>query len=251
MEASFSRRLKFDSRTTIGQIIRLPFRLIPREAVVPVLTGPMAGLRWVVGSAPHGAWLGTLERSKLTHFVQSLEARSIVWDLGANVGLYAVASARAVGSEGHVYAFEPYERNLGYLERHRDLNRIQNLTVVPRAVHDRVGTARMVCGESPSEFHMSSEGSIEVEAVTLDSWYERSGSRSPDVLKIDVEGAEDAVLRGGANVLTRFRPVIYLSLHGERQRQECRALLSAWGYELTSLEKGVETERSSEWLARP
>ena len=73
----------------------------------------------------------------------------------------------------------------------------------------------------------------------------------PDLVKIDVEGVEDAVLRGGEKIFSERRPPIYLALHGERQRQECGALLKRWNYRLLSLDPGVSLDVSSEWLAEP
>jgi hypothetical protein len=121
--------------------MRMPLRWIPEHSIVRVMSGPSAGTKWVVGSAPHGAWLGTLERSKLRHFVARVKPGNTVWDIGANVGLYAVASARAA-----------------------------SLTVVEATVFDRSGALHMQFGDSPSEFHVSDEGAIEVDAIDLDTW---------------------------------------------------------------------------------
>ena len=70
-------------------------------------------------------------------------------------------------------------------------------------------------------------------------------------MKIDAEGSDDAVLRGGARTFAKYRPAIYLALHGQPQRRACAQLLAAWGYGITSLEAGREPEVSSEWMAEP
>ena len=238
-------------RSRLGRLIRLPLRLIPPSATVPVLSGPLRGMRWIVGSAPHGAWLGVLERDKLTPFVARLRRGMTVWDIGANVGLYTLPSARAVGPTGHVVAFEPMTRNLGFLRRHLTLNGLEDVVVCDVAVSDATGTLKMAEGDSPSEFHADAGGSVEVRAVTLDDWLSESGAPPPDVVKIDVEGSDDAVLRGGARSFAKYRPAIYLALHGERQRRACRDLLASWDYEVTSLEPELVPDLSSEWLAEP
>lgn len=240
-----------DSKTLIGRVIRVPFRWIPESSVVRVMSGPSAGAKWVVGSAPHGAWLGTLERSKLRHFVAHLEPGHTVWDIGANVGLYAVASARAVGSAGAVVAFEPFARNLEFLRRHKELNALDHLRIVEAAVFDRCGPLRMQLGDSPSEFHVSDDGGIEVEAISLDSWWREHDPRPPDIVKIDVEGAEASVLRGGREVLARRRPLIYLALHGDEPRARCREILEGWAYRLTPLDGAADAGASAEWFASP
>lgn len=234
-----------------GRLLRMPLRLIPPTAVVPVVSGPARGMRWIVGSAPHGAWLGTLERDKLAGFMARLRPGTTVWDIGANVGLYTLPSARAVGPEGSVVAFEPMPRNLHFLRRHLALNGLGRVAVCDAGVSDAAGTLRMAEGDSPSEFHVDPGGSWEVRAVTLDEWLCESGLPPPDVVKIDVEGSDDAVLRGGVRSLAKYRPLIYLALHGEPQRRACAQLLAAWGYEVTSLEPGLGPDASSEWLAEP
>ena len=200
----------------------MPLRWIPESSIVRVVSGPSVGTKWVVGSAPHGAWLGTLERSKLSHFVRHVKPGNTVWDIGANVGLYAVASARATGPAGTVVAFEPFKRNLDFLHRHKELNHLDNLKIVEAAVFDRSGALHMQLGDSPSEFHVSEQGAIAVDAVDLDTWSRRNDGGAPDIVEIDVEGAEDAVLRGGQDVLSRTRPLIYLALHGDEPHKRCR-----------------------------
>lgn len=202
--------MKWDASTRIGRFLRLPLRLVPTGAVVPVLSGPLRGTRWIAGSMPHGAWLGTLERRKLFDFVQHIRPGMSIWDIGANAGLYTLASARAVGSHGSVYAFEPMQHNQQNLRRHLLLNGTRNVVVVPVAVAENTGKIRMAEGDSPSEFHIESQGSIEVLVVDLDSWFAENHPAPPDLVKIDVEGAEDAVLRGGARTFSEHQPVIYL-----------------------------------------
>lgn len=243
--------IHMDSRSLAGRLLRLPLRLVPETAVLPVLAGPARGMRWVAGSAPHGAWLGTLERAKLGHFVARLQRGMTVWDIGANVGLYTLPAARTVGARARVVAFEPMPRNLACLRRHLALNGLAHVAVCAAAVLDEAGTVRMAAGDSPSECHVDGTGPWEVPAVTLDQWMIETDASPPDVVKIDVEGSEDAVLRGGARGFAKYRPLIYLALHGGRQRRECGELLVAWGYRVASLEPGRGPEASSEWLAEP
>ena len=176
-----SRRAPTAVRSRLARLIRLPLRLIPSSAVVPILSGPGRGMRWIVGSAPHGAWLGFLERDKLTPFVARLQSGMTVWDIGANVGLYTLPSARAVGPAGHVVAFEPMPRNLGFLRRHLTLNGLEGVAVCAVAVSDATGTVRMAEGDSPSEFHAEAGGSVEVKAVTIGDAITELQSRYPGI----------------------------------------------------------------------
>jgi FkbM family methyltransferase len=243
--------MRWDAQTPWGLILRLPLRVIPSRMVVPVLSGPALGMRWIVGSSTHGAWLGTLERRKLAHFVSRIRPGATVWDVGANVGLYALPSARACGPAGRVFAFEPIPRNADCLRRHLALNTLQNVEVVEAAVGRQTGRLRMVEGSSPSECHVDPAGALEVCAVGLDQWRMARGAPVPALVKIDVEGAEVDVLEGAQETLAGHRPPLYLALHGERQRHECGTLLARWGYQVTSAEPGQSVGASSEWLAEP
>ena len=238
-------------QSSVGRLLRLLLRLVPPTAVIPVLSGPMRGMRWIAGAAPHGAWLGRLERAALELFVSRLRPSMTVWDIGANVGLYTLPCARAVRPGGRVYAFEPMPRNAQLLRRHVALNRLDNVEVCEIAVSDRAGTLAMAEGDTPSEFHADPRGTWRVGAITLDEWFAERRTPPPDAVKIDVEGSDDAVLRGGARTWRAHRPWIQLSLHGERQRRECARLLTGWGYRLSAIERDRPLDDSREWRAEP
>jgi len=230
-------------------MMRLPLKLVPATATMPVLTGPLKGMRWVAGTAPHGAWLGRLERYGLKWAVKSAPTGSNFWDVGANVGLYALAFSRAAGPLGKVYAFEPIPMNVAALRRHLALNRIANVEVVAAAVGEQPGVLRMAPGEFNSEFHVSDDGGIEVPAITLDGWREEKKAPLPSAVKIDVEGFETEVLRGGERSFREGSPVIFVALHGEKQRADCLRLLRGWGYEVRDSHGRRPVDESWEWLA--
>jgi tRNA A58 N-methylase Trm61 len=92
-------------------------------------------MRRIAGSAP-GAWLGTLERAGLNHFVRRLRRGMTVWDVGANVELYTLPSARAVAPTGRVCSFEPMPRNLDLPRRHVVMNGLSNVEIYEAAVGD-------------------------------------------------------------------------------------------------------------------
>jgi FkbM family methyltransferase len=233
----------------LEQLARMALRRIPAATVVRVLAGPLRGLRWVAGAAPHGAWLGRLERDLLDDFSAHIAPGAVVWDLGANVGLYTLAAARRAGPTGSVIAFEPAAANVQRLERHVALNRLSNVRIVAAAVADHEGAARLAAGTTPSEFHLAAEGD-EVPCVTLDAWREREQQPMPSVVKIDVEGAESAVLAGGERTFLAARPRIYLAVHGD-QPDPCRAILHRWGYRLLDAAGRDWTPGQSEWVCVP
>ena len=233
------------------RIVRAPFRLFPTDVVVRVPFGPMRGLRWMPASMPHGAWLGTLERTQLDAFIACARPGMTLWDVGANVGLYAIPSGRAVGPHGRVFAFEPIVRNVEYLRRHIELNGLTSVTVVESAVADITGRLTMEPGDSASEARLATDGPWSVPAVALDDWRATTSTPAPALVKIDVEGAEDRVLLGTIRTLEVSRPILFISLHGERQRLACREILLALDYELASLLPDRHVDVTSEWRADP
>jgi FkbM family methyltransferase len=238
-------------RRLAGVLARAPLRLVPPRLVVPVIAGPMRGLWWIAGSAPHGAWLGRLESAVLADFVRRVPKGACVWDVGANVGLYTLAAARAAGAGGLVVAFEPMARNVSLLRRHVALNGLKHVMVVAAAVSNVNGTTNMREGPSPSEFHLDPTGPIQVESISLDTWHQQSGARSPDVVKIDVEGAEALVLEGAHRLIGTSRPIIYLSVHTNEQAERCRQILCEAGYRLTNVRHERWPFAASEWIALP
>src|SRR3989442_5722801 len=76
------------SRSVAGKLLRWPLRFVPRELAVPIPQRALRGKRWIVGSATHGCWLGSYEYTKQRLFGGRVATRGIVYDAGANVGLY-------------------------------------------------------------------------------------------------------------------------------------------------------------------
>jgi FkbM family methyltransferase len=233
-----------------GKILRLPLRLIPPRTVMPVLQGPLRGKKWIVGSGNHGYWLGSYEMGKCARFAESVPAGGTVYDLGGNVGYYTLISAVRAGPRGRVFAFEPLPRNLEFLRRHLALNKVENVTVVAAAVSDRSGTVRFEEDASTSKGRIGEGGGLEVRSVALDDWVGPEGHPAPDLLKIDIEGAEYLALQGARGVLARTHPLIFLSTHSGRVHRDCLAFLEALAYRVIPLD-GRPLERSRDILAEP
>ena len=127
------------NKTLAGKILRLPLKLIPQTMNMPILTGPLRGKKWTVGSGNHSCWLGTYEYDKQKKFCKYINKKNIVFDLGANVGFYSLLASVLVGSEGKVYAFEPLKENIDYLKQHIQQNNINNVNILESAVSDSNG----------------------------------------------------------------------------------------------------------------
>jgi FkbM family methyltransferase len=196
------------------RLLRFPLRAIPRRAVVPILSGPARGMRWVAGASTHGCWLGTYERETAAEFARRVRPGMTVYDIGANAGYYTLAAAALVGRAGHVVAFEPVPRTLHALRRHVDVNGLgQVVLVVGKAVADRSGRAAFGGDANEAQAHFTESGELIVETVTIDALLAAREIPPPNVMKIDVEGAAALVLTGARETILTTRPCIFIETH--------------------------------------
>jgi len=138
-----------------------------------------------------------------------------VVDIGANVGDYTSLAADLVGATGHVYAVEPGPENVASLrERFRDR---PNVTVMAAAAGDRSGTASLFLDRRDGRRHSVASdnvgkagGCIQVEQISLDDAFGTLSHLA--AIKIDAQGAEHHILRGGHNVLRNLKPALALEL---------------------------------------
>ena len=230
-----SMRIPFTNwRVPLGRAFGPLSLYVPKRAVVPIIQGPARGIRWVVGSGMPNFWLGTYEREKYEAFSRELRPGMVVYDVGANVGIYSVLACRSVGANGSVFSFEPATMNLFYLNRNIRLNHFCNCEVVPKAVSSSDGTVQFEFTGESCLGRISADGLLRVPSTTLDSFC-HNGKPMPQLLKIDVEGAEYDVLSGCVRVLLNAKPTIFLATHGETVHADCCRLLQELGYTLQFL----------------
>lgn len=190
--------------------------------------------------------VSTVEPEVEKAFLDRLKPGDVVYDVGANIGWFSLLAARRVGPRGAVIAFEPSLANAFYVRRNAATNGFGNVTAVPAAVASEDGWARF--SESSSlEGHLSSDGGAVVPVLSLDAWQEAGGHRPPDLLKIDVEGAEAAVLRGMEALLRKVKPVLIIELHGTGD--EVAAVLAEMEYSFSVIAE--ENGTASHIVARP
>jgi FkbM family methyltransferase len=199
-----------------------------------------------VGSFIHGCWLGSYEHNKQALVAKLVKSGDIVYDVGANVGFYTVLFARLVGPTGSVVAFEPLPRNLRFLRNHVAMNRLKQVRVVDAAVGDLDGESKFADEPTGAMGKLSPTGTINVSVVSLDALIARQEIATPSLLKIDVEGAEGAVLRGAETMLRTIRPTLLVAIHGDAARRECELILARHRYTVTHIHGDM-----NEWVARP
>lgn len=230
-----------------------------------VLHGAGAGLRLPARAvAPTHAHARLILTGHLDVAVQealrrTVPAGGVVYDIGANVGFFALLAARLAGPEGRVIAFEPIAE-VAALAREAALRSDLGDRVEVRvaAVGERAGSVVMcVVAQggiwshvATREPHSATTERREVAQVSLDDAV-AAGAPPPDVIKIDVEGAEDDVLRGARHVLAEHRPVVVCELHGTND--EVADLLEEAGYAIEPLDGPLPVREAgpSHVLARP
>jgi FkbM family methyltransferase len=227
-----ARLAQVPSSSLPGKALRLPLRLIPRDLKVPILVGQLRGYRWIVGSGNHSCWLGVYERGKQETFAATIPSGATVFDVGAHAGFYTLLFARLVGPTGRVVAFEPSSRNVEFLRRHIELNKIRNVEIVEAAVSDSNGTGAFA--ERPSSYNgaLDSSGTTRVQMVSVDDLCASGRIPPPNFIKIDVEGAEDLVLAGARSTIAGAHPTIFLATHGSDVDARCVQLLASMRYQV-------------------
>ena len=142
-----------------------------------------------------------------------------VIDAGANVGCYALLFGLWVGAAGRVYAFEPDPRAFEGLSRHIALNGLDAIvTPIAAALSDGAGThAPFALAASPGVSRLADAAggarTIAVATTSIDDFCARQ-SITPRVIKIDVEGAELAALRGARATIARTRELqLFVEMH--------------------------------------
>jgi len=145
--------------------------------------------------------------------VMRARAGESVIDVGANVGVFAIVQARR---GARVVCFEPHPGAFANLLQNLKLNGVaRQVTAVNAAVSTSDGMASLVTASGSVSSHLGSAGAeeyVSVNTVRLDSELRRLGIERPDLLKVDVEGAELDVLAGADQTLRHVRAAI-LEVH--------------------------------------
>jgi FkbM family methyltransferase len=167
-----------------------------------------------------------------------------VWDIGSSLGFFTLILARLVGPTGSVVAFDPDPALVARLDRHVRLNRLENVDIEMVALWSTSGQVSFgIAAEDDDRIHgqVGKPGAL-VPATTLNELAHRLGP--PQFVKIDVEGAEEEVLRGGLDLLRTHAPVVLCEVHPDRaaapeRLANVRSLLESCGYVAEHIDPGA------------
>ena len=239
-----------------SRLLRRLANLYREGSVVSIRTGHAAGIRWRRRHRyVNGYWLGHYELPIQEALVRLLRPGAVFYDVGANAGFFTALAARLVGPEGQVYSFEPLPENLEALRDLVALNGFRQCEIVPRAVGREEGEAEFHVGPGGNaEAHLGDkrdggESTLRVTLTCLDAFL--ADHRAPDLVKIDVEGAEADVLAGAERLLCEGTTLL-IELHGHAVARTVAALLRERGYEFETLDGGrqEEPEAAHHFVAR-
>ena len=200
--------------------------------------------------------LGLFEWSTVSAYRRLIRPDDVVLDIGANIGAHTLHLARCVGPRGKVVAFEPTAFAFNKLVTNVGLNP----TLSPRILTEQVMLAdKHAAGLVPgiySSWPLANQRDIHpkhggrlmgtdgASVASLDEYLDRTGIDRVHLVKMDIDGYECLVLRGGVTTLKRDRPLIimelapYILVETGHSLEELLDILRTLGYALTALRSG-------------
>lgn len=221
-------------------------RYIFRFKYLPVMSGPLKGYLWSISSS-YDYILGEYEDpSTMKQFLSWLKPDSVFYDIGSNIGFHALTANLIIGS-GQIYAFEPMPAIREIFENHIRLNSkhiiSNNINLSPMAISNTAGEVEFSNNIvhrdgntyiKESYVFSGTDNKIRVQCQSVDGLL-KQGYLAPDIIKIDVEGAEYDVLLGAKNTLQQYQPYILLATHDchlNGVQEKCVSFLKQLGYHL-------------------
>jgi FkbM family methyltransferase len=189
------------------------------------------------------------EAEQLHNFLASVRDGDVVWDVGANQGVYSMFAGKKISASGQVLCFEPERKLQNVLKVNRFLNKLRKrVVIVPIALGNMsgktvlyqsavtMGTHSLV--QRFDDYH-SQDKPIQIQVSRADDFVRQLEVRPPNAIKIDVEGAEYAVCEGLSGLMAATPPrLIFLEVHPGplsyfgRSVEDLRTLLTGYGYQI-------------------
>jgi FkbM family methyltransferase len=220
--------------------LRRPFRAIARRLTgdsSQIVWGPLKGKLFTGEELIYR--LGIYELHVQYALEELLHAGDVFYDVGANNGYLSLLAAQRVETEGIVYAFEPLPQNALRMQTLMAVNRIGNYQLIEKAVSNKSGTIEFYLGDdgdpyTPSLIRDSRGQSLNVMATTLDDF--AADHSWPDLIKMDIEGAEAMALEGATKLLNDANaPNWLIEVHSVETDRQVRSNLLKHGYHLQNL----------------
>lgn len=164
---------------------------------------------------------GTYEKGTIQLLHKFLKPGSVFLDIGANIGLMSSIASKIVGAEGKVLSVEANPKTIEILQHNLALNHAGNVSIFPFALGSEKGTATLfenwnVNRGGASLLSQDQQEGIDVPVEKLDDIFEND---KIDLIKIDVEGFELEVLKGGIELLKKQLPVLIIEVSEQRENE--------------------------------
>lgn len=176
-------------------------------------------------------------------WIDQLPEGSVLWDIGANVGLYSIYAAKR--KRCRVFSFEPSVFNLEILAKNVWLNGLTDrVTLIPLPLSDQLGVNKLNMSSTDWGGALSTFGKdfghdgaplnklfeFQTLGITMQDGVKTLAIPSPDYIKMDVDGIEHLILKGGASVLAGVKQVLVeINDNFSEQAEQAAALLSQSG----------------------
>ena len=238
LQTFHTRAFRKEPVRTIARGIRYEImRRLDLEATISCAFGPhrfvwnTKGLPAKYGSA--GFFVMRKYYEPLMEFGHTLiKPGDVVVDGGANQGVFTCAFASAVGESGGVFAFEPLSYAFRRLQRNVELNGFSNCVLYNGALSDRAGEAVIDSSIGPVSASITRDfGGRCLDRVVTTTVDKACASTSRlDFVKLDVEGAELATLRGARESIASHRPIVVVEAGNKEEYGPVRDYLAGFGY---------------------
>ena len=216
-----------------------------------VRTGIAKGF-YRVGGFDYLKWF--YKESKEVKFLKALKLKNkVVYDVGANAGMFSLFLASSVKSSGKVYSFEPNPICYDLLKKNIDLNSFSNVKTYNFAIGAKNYTDKLLFDpawtgtgtlNSNIQDNMKNIEEVKVNVVSMDNFIPEMKIPVPDFVKIDVEGLEYDVLSGMKDTLKNIKPKLFIEIHGltyydkEKNIINIVSLLEKFKYKILHVESG-------------
>jgi FkbM family methyltransferase len=198
--------------------------------ILQVRSKSLNGLKLRVNHLINGAiFIEDYEPDKQTAIKLLMPEAGIFFDIGANVGLHSYFVAKHF-PKAKIHSFEPLPDNLDYLAETLQNNQITSISIVPAAVGSASGESFFDISNSNFKGNLSkTQTSLKVKLIALDDFIDEH-VLFPDLIKIDVEGAECDVLKGAQKSIEATHPTFIIELHTPEQDLLVAGFLVTLGY---------------------
>lgn len=198
------------------------------------------------------------ENISLRLWTKLVEDADVIFDIGANTGVYALA-AKALNKDAKIYAFEPVKRVFEKLEKNVKLNDF-DIFCSDSAASNENGKATIYDTESEHTYSVTVNKNLqnsdvkviptEIETVRLDTFIEQNNLTQVDLIKLDVETFEGEVLEGMGKYLSRFKPTLLIEILNDEVGAKVQNLIRGCDYLFFSIDDVKQNIRQTDKLTK-